>query len=205
MKKFAMMAFAMLLISSCKEKSSEVEVDEVQTVTPADSIIPQDTTVMETATEAAPEPVEAAQEIKVESKTAKVEYATFGAKFSEEKALTKSEMMKKYANLKKGDTISVKFKSTIKDVCKKKGCWMKMELADNSESFVRFKDYGFFVPLNADNSDAIISGRAYLDVVSVDELRHYAEDGGKSKEEIEKITKPKVTYAFEADGVMIQK
>ena len=80
-----------------------------------------------------------------------------------------------------------------------------MDLSDNNNSFVRFKDYGFFVPLNADGSEAIVSGKAYIDVVSVEELRHYAKDGKKSQEEINKITKPKVTYAFQATGVLIKK
>ena len=81
---------------------------------------------------------------------------------------------------------------------------MKMDLADKKESFVRFKDYGFFVPVDADQSEAIISGRAYVEEISVAEQKHYAKDGGKSQEEIDKITTPKVTYAFEADGVLIQ-
>jgi hypothetical protein len=82
---------------------------------------------------------------------------------------------------------------------------MKMELAGDDNSFVKFKDYGFFVPLNADNSLAIVNGKAFVDVVSVDELKHYAKDGGKSKEEIAKITKPEVTYSFLASGVYIKK
>ncbi|RZK07342.1 MAG: DUF4920 domain-containing protein [Flavobacterium sp.] len=134
-----------------------------------------------------------------------MEYASFGSKFKENKALTKEEMLKKYKSMKKGDTLAVQFKSKIKDVCKKKGCWMSMDLANEKESFVRFKDYGFFVPLNADNSNAIVTGRAYLDVITVDELKHYAKDGGKSEEEIAKITEPKITYAFQADGVLIEK
>ncbi len=114
-------------------------------------------------------------------------------------------MLKKYQTLKKGDSVAVKFKSTIKDVCKKKGCWMQMDLTNNKESFVRFKDYAFFVPLNADNSEAIVNGIAFIDVVTVDELKHYAKDGGKSQAEINKITQPEVTYAFKATGVLIKK
>ncbi|MGL2965749.1 DUF4920 domain-containing protein [Flavobacterium sp. XGLA_31] len=133
------------------------------------------------------------------------DYALFGDKFKVGKVLTKAEMMKKYKNLKKGDTIVVQFVSNIKAVCKKKGCWMKMELAGDGESFVKFKDYGFFVPLNADNSQAIVNGKAFVDVVSVDELKHYAKDAGKSAAEIAKITKPEVTYSFEASGVYIKK
>ncbi|MCL9805419.1 DUF4920 domain-containing protein [Flavobacterium amniphilum] len=133
------------------------------------------------------------------------DYAVFGEKFTASNVLTEKAMLKKYKSLKKGDTITVKFKSVIKEVCKKKGCWMNMDLSDNLNSFVRFKDYGFFVPLNADGSEAIVSGKAYIDVVSVDELRHYAKDAKKSQDEINKITKPKVTYAFQATGVLIKK
>lgn len=133
------------------------------------------------------------------------EYALFGEKFKVGKALTKNEMLKKYKNLKKGDTITVQFQSNIKSVCKKKGCWMKMELAGDDVSFVKFVDYGFFVPLNADNNAAILNGKAFVDVVSVDELKHYAKDGGKSAAEIAKITKPEVTYSYLASGVYIKK
>lgn len=133
------------------------------------------------------------------------DYALFGDKFEAKKVLSNKEMLKKYKTLKKGDSVAVKFKSNIKDVCKKKGCWMQMDLTENKESFVRFKDYGFFVPLNADNSEAIVNGIAYIDVVTVDELKHYAKDGGKSQAEINKITKPEVTYAFKATGVLIKK
>jgi len=133
------------------------------------------------------------------------DYNSFGDKFKVTKVLTKDQMLKKYKNLKKGDTINVQFASNIKSVCKKKGCWMKLELAGDDKSFVKFKDYAFFVPLNADNSDAIVSGKAFVDVESVEELRHYAKDAGKSKEEIAKITKPETTYAFMADGVYIKK
>jgi ribosomal protein L4 len=45
----------------------------------------------------------------------------------------------------------------------------------------------------------------FVDVVSVDELKHYAKDGGKSAAEIAKITKPEVTYSFLATGVYIRK
>lgn len=133
------------------------------------------------------------------------DYALFGDKFKVTRILTKDEMLKKYKNLKKGDTITVQFESNIKSVCKKKGCWMKMELAGDDDSFIRFKDYGFFVPLNADNSTAIVNGKAFVDVVSVEELKHYAKDGGKSAAEIAKITKPETTYALTADGVYIKK
>lgn len=133
------------------------------------------------------------------------EYASFGEKFTAKKILSEKGMLRQYKNLKKGDTVTITFTANIKEVCKKKGCWMNLDLTENTESFVRFQDYGFFVPLNADGSKAIVKGKAYLDVVSVDELKHFAKDAKKSQEEIDKITKPKITYAFMATGVMIKK
>ncbi len=133
------------------------------------------------------------------------DFELFGEKFAFKNVLGKDKMLKKYKSLKKGDTLNVKYYSNIKSVCQKKGCWMKMELASGKESFVRFKDYGFFVPLNAGETPAVISGKAYIDVVSVDELKHYAKDAGKPQNEIDKITEPEVTYAFLADGVYIKK
>lgn len=132
-------------------------------------------------------------------------YASFGEKIAPDDALSSKEMLEKYQSLKPGDTVDVKFKSTINEVCKKKGCWMTMQLADKKETFVKFKDYAFFVPKNADKSEAIISGRAFIDSIPVDELRHYAKDGGKSDEEIALITMPEVKYSFQANGVLIQK
>ena len=211
MKKIVVLICSLSLLVSCKNKSEEVEIDEIKTETPADTIAPKDTLATTPLETTEPELKEEKikeqdiKDVKVETKEAKMEYASFGSKFKENKALTKEEMLKKYKSMKKGDTLAVQFKSKIKDVCKKKGCWMAMDLANEKESFVRFKDYGFFVPLNADNSNAIVTGRAYLDVITVDELKHYAKDGGKSEEEISKITEPKITYAFQADGVLIEK
>lgn len=212
MKKVFILVCSLSIFVSCKNKSEEVEIDEIQTESPADTITVKDTLAVSPVETEEPEETsndkiseQEIKDVKVETKEPTVEYASFGSKFKENKALTKEEMLKKYKSMKKGDTIAVQFKSKIKDVCKKKGCWMSMDLTSQKESFVRFKDYGFFVPLNADNSNAIVTGRAYLDVITVDELKHYAKDGGKSEEEIAKITEPKVTYAFQADGVLIEK
>ncbi|WP_448606662.1 DUF4920 domain-containing protein [Paenimyroides ceti] len=137
--------------------------------------------------------------------TEQITYETFGDSLSAEGALTKEAMLAKYETLKPGDTLNVKFASDIKEICQKKGCWMSMDLADGKESFVKFKDYKFFVPMNAQKHKAVVSGKAFVSEISVDELKHYAKDEGKSAEEIEKITEPKRTLQFMADGVLIAK
>ena len=80
---------------------------------------------------------------------------------------------------------------------------MKLDLGNDQEIRVTFKDYGFFMPLNAEG-DVIINGKAFITETSVEDLRHYAEDAGKSKEEIDAITETERTFAFEADGVLLK-
>lgn len=133
-----------------------------------------------------------------------VTYASFGDKISDDNAMSSQEMLAKFKNLQVGDTINVKFASKINSVCKKKGCWMKLELGENKESMVRFKDYGFFMPLNSDNSEVIVNGKAFIKETSVKELQHYAKDAGKTEEEIAKITKAKREFAFLANGVLLE-
>jgi len=133
----------------------------------------------------------------------KIAYASFGDKITADNALSKDKAFDVFKNLKKGDTVAIKFKTKINSSCKKKGCWMRLDLGDNNETLVRFKDYGFFVPLNAQGKDVIVNGKAYLDVVTVDQLRHYAKDEGLSEEEINKINDEEVTYAVESNGVLL--
>lgn len=133
------------------------------------------------------------------------DYAIFGDSISADKAITNEEMLVLYDKLKPGDTLNIKFKSKIKSVCKKKGCWMTLELPSGKEVFVKFKDYAFFVPKNAQNENAIVNGKAFVNVESVEELKHYAKDEGKSQAAIDSIITPKTTYAFLADGVLIKK
>lgn len=144
------------------------------------------------------------KEVKKDSEVKEAAYLSFGEKITEDNSISKEEMSNKFTNLKEGDTIAVKFASNINSVCKKKGCWMKLDLGNEKESMVRFKDYGFFVPLDADKKDVIVEGRAFVTKISVDQLQHYAKDAGKSEEEIAKITEPEFTYAFEADGVLLK-
>ena len=98
-----------------------------------------------------------------------------------------------------------KLEGQILSTCPMKGCWMKMSVEQDT-ILVRFKDYGFFVPKSgAEGKSAIINGKLSVDTLSVAQLRHYAEDAGKSKEEVSKIVKPEITISFLADGVVIDK
>lgn len=98
-----------------------------------------------------------------------------------------------------------KVTTVIHETCQKKGCWMKVDLEGEDDMRVTFKDYGFFVPTGGvEGKEVIMEGKAYMDTTSVDMLRHFAEDAGKSAEEIEAITEPEYALAFEATGVIIK-
>lgn len=137
------------------------------------------------------------------TETEDIAYASFGDEIKADNTITAQEMAEKYKTLKVGDTIQAKLSASINEVCSKKGCWMKLDLGNDEEIMVTFKDYGFFMPLNAEG-DVIINGKAFVTETSVEDLRHYAEDAGKAKEEIDAITQPEKTYAFEADGVLLK-
>lgn len=136
---------------------------------------------------------------------AKVTYASFGEKIVADKALSKEEVLAKYKSMKEGDTLDLKFATKINEICQNKGCWMTLDLGNNEKSFVKFKDYAFFVPMNAQNRDAVVEGKAFIEETSVDELKHYAEDEGKSQTEIDNIKEPKKELKFLAHGVLIAK
>jgi Domain of unknown function (DUF4920) len=130
-------------------------------------------------------------------------YASFGDNIEAEGAISASEMVERFNALTIGDTITAKVSAKINEVCQMKGCWMKLDLGSDQDVMVTFKDYGFFMPLNAEG-EVIINGKAFLKETSVDDLRHYAEDAGKTADEIAAITQPEKTFAFEADGVLLK-
>ena len=99
----------------------------------------------------------------------------------------------------------VKIEGKVLDVCPKKGCWLSLEMPDKSVTLVKFKDYGFFVPVEMIGKTVVIEGQAKKVETSVDELKHYAEDAKKSKEEIAAITEPKKEIRLTANGVLVIK
>ena len=130
------------------------------------------------------------------------DYVSFGAEISADEVLDASAMMALYADLKEGDTLAAKFQAQVNSVCKMKGCWMRLAVGDQ-EAFVKFKDYGFFVPKYLSEVEVIVSGKAYVSKTSVEDLKHFAQDAGKTQEEIDAITEPELSFDFMPDGVLV--
>ncbi len=107
--------------------------------------------------------------------------------------------------LKDKDEAEVKIEGEIVTTCKMKGCWMSVRLDNGEEMRVTFKDYGFFVPKDSvSGKKTIIAGTIKKDITDVATLRHFAEDEGRTAEEVANITEPKEELTFVASGVIIE-
>lgn len=124
-----------------------------------------------------------------------------GKKISEKGAIPAAQLASNLGNKAEAKT---KVEGTVESVCQMKGCWMKLKTADGQTMRVTFKDYGFFVPKDISGKTVVVEGVAKQTTTPVSELRHYAEDAGKSKEEIAKITEPEKAITFVADGVIVK-
>ena len=125
---------------------------------------------------------------------------TYGAVVKPEGAIPVADLTEQ---LKKAESVETKVKAKVVDVCSKKGCWMALQMPDSSKVFVKMKDYGFFVPLEMIGRTVVLDGEAFVKTTSVAELRHYAEDAKKSKEEVAAITKPEKEIRFTAKGIVV--
>lgn len=128
---------------------------------------------------------------------------TFGADFAAAETLVADQLLASYESSQLEDTVRTTLRGTVNAVCQKKGCWMTIAAGKDTEMMVKFKDYGFFVPLDISGREVVMHGKAYYQVTPVDELRHYAEDAGKSAEEVAGITEDKRELHFLADGVKL--
>lgn len=125
----------------------------------------------------------------------------FGAGVKNEASMDIASLVNQLAEK---DTIETTLLATVDEVCQKKGCWMTLhDQAGGEEMMVRFKDYGFFVPKDIGGRQVLVEGKAFLSMTSVEDLKHYAEDAGKSEEEINQITEPRKELSFEATGVKL--
>ena len=124
---------------------------------------------------------------------------TFGVLTTEKDAVSATELA---SVLKDKEPKEIKVKGKVVEVCKAEGCWLRMETAGGT-MMIRMKDHKFFVPVSMQGKTIVADGTATLKETSVDMLRHYAEDAGKSKEEIAAIKEPKKEIVLQANGILV--
>ena len=122
------------------------------------------------------------------------------------KVITKKgalDIQKLTNSLEGKEEIRTKIIGSVNKVCAKKGCWMTMNLDDETTMRVTFKDYGFFVPRDISGKTLVAEGVASYETTSVDMIKHFMEDEGRPQAEIDAITEPQVEMVFVAEGVII--
>ena len=67
-------------------------------------------------------------------------FGTYGQEISEDGAITPLELM---LEMEGKDSLAVTLEAEIESCCKKKGCWMNVQVGNGEQLKVTFKDYGF--------------------------------------------------------------
>jgi hypothetical protein len=130
-----------------------------------------------------------------------VKVAYYGKKIDESGAISGKELKEKMGS---NTSMDAKVRGEIVDVCKKEGCWLTMDMEDGTTMQINMKDHEFFVPKDITGRTVIAEGQATIDSTSVEELRHFAEDAGKSQAEIEAISSPETKLNFNAVGIIVK-
>ena len=126
----------------------------------------------------------------------------FGEKTTAENAITVDKLVTVMQTKDAGSPVDVKITGKVTEVCQKEGCWIKVKSPDGS-MMVKMKDHKFLVPVILEGKSIVINGIAETKKTTVAELRHFAEDAGKTKAEIAKITEPKTEITVQAKGILV--
>lgn len=91
----------------------------------------------------------------------------------------------------------------IERSCTNKGCWMQLAPAAGEKGMrVTFKDYGFFIPLDAKGLQARVEGVTKSRTLSKKEVDHLERDGAKLAREADGTVRE---VSFVASGVELRK
>ncbi|MCY7409771.1 MAG: DUF4920 domain-containing protein [Chitinophagales bacterium] len=123
----------------------------------------------------------------------------YGNEFDTTQAISVAELVKRMEGNKKVEAIVY---GNVTAVCKAEGCWMNLENPGHADLFVDW-NHEFNIPLNGEGTKAFVTGYAFYDITTVEELKHFAKDEGKTDEEIANISEPEFKIAFKATGVKL--
>jgi hypothetical protein len=124
----------------------------------------------------------------------------YGENIPEKKVVKGKDFVKK---LDGENPVQMQVKGTVTGVCKARGCWITVDIGNDKEVFVKMKDYGFFMPMDAMGKEVLLSGEGFVETTSVEELKEKAKEKNKSEAEINAIKKPKENLRFTAHGITV--
>ena len=98
-----------------------------------------------------------------------------------------------------GQTIAIR--GRVAEVCQEMGCWMVLTGGTRSVR-ATFKEHAFTVYKDLAGASVVAEGVLSFKTVSEEMRRHYAEDAGRSPEQVAAIRGPADEYSFVADSVV---
>ena len=88
----------------------------------------------------------------------------------------------------------------LTDVCQRKGCWTVIQDA-GAQVRVRFKDYGFFLPVDSTGREAFVEGVAVVETLSEKQARHQESESRHGNPDA--VKGPRRQVGFTASGVRL--
>jgi hypothetical protein len=89
------------------------------------------------------------------------------------------------------------------------GCWLTLQNPTGQPIRVQVprdsSGYVFTFPTDLGIAEVIVEGTVTADTTSVETLRHFAEDEGRSQAEIDAITEPEPTVTLTARGALVKR
>ena len=106
------------------------------------------------------------------------------------------------------DGTPVRVAGTVSEVCQMQGCWLTFQNEEGTPfrvSVPRDDDgYVFTFPKDVSGQNAVVAGTLTIEETDVETLRHLAEDGGASADEVAAITEPERTFVLSATGARLE-
>ena len=100
-----------------------------------------------------------------------------GAEFTVAEETTLAQVLKAPDSFE-GKTVKIRGK--VARCCVKKGCWMELTAEGVDRGMrIRFKDYGFFVPLDSAGAQALVEGQVNTRKLDEPTAKHLAEEGAE--------------------------
>jgi len=131
------------------------------------------------------------------------ESAASGVVYGEVKDKGEMVSIDKLESSLKENKYNGKVTGKVVEVCQAMGCWVKLQKTDGSTILVKAKDHGFTMPKDIVGKNVIVEGEANATEISEKMRKHYAQDAGKSKDEIEKIKGSSKELTISANGVKV--
>lgn len=98
-------------------------------------------------------------------------------------------------------TSFVTLKTSIAEVCSKKGCFFIAQDGDYTAR-ITFKDYSFFIPTDSQGKEVMLVGEFSTSTLSEEQAKHYAEDAGQDADQIQGEQKE---YSVVATSIVVPK